>query len=75
MSRSYRIYSLADPKKAERIMREISKVEGVERIAISHDLKEMDIEITAGRVSAAMERVVNICSRISNGCEIRYKFC
>lgn len=75
MSRSYRIYALADSGKAEQMEREIAKVEGVEKIKISRDLKEMDIEVAADRVSSAMERVVNICSRISNGCEIRYKFC
>uniref|UniRef100_UPI000AC55172 hypothetical protein n=1 Tax=Clostridium sp. NkU-1 TaxID=1095009 RepID=UPI000AC55172 len=50
------------------------KVDGVKDIRISEDLKEMNIDVDKGKISAVMERVVNICSRISYGCEVKYKF-
>jgi len=34
----------------------------------------MNIDMDKGKISAVMERVVNICSRISYGCEVKYKF-
>ncbi|GLC81162.1 hypothetical protein [Lacrimispora brassicae] len=74
MSRIYHVYALSDRLKAKRIEGEIAKVDGVKDIRISEDLKEMDIEVDTGRISAVMERVVNICSRICYGCEVKYKF-
>ena len=74
MSRHYMLYALSDPSKADRIVGEIGKVDGVRDVKISEDLHEMAIDMDAGRITAVMERVVNICSRISNGCEVRYKF-
>lgn len=74
MNRSYRVYALSDRMKARKIEREIAKVDGVQDIKISEDLREMSIEMDTGKTSAVMERVVNICSRVSSGCEVRYKF-
>ncbi len=74
MSRIYHVYALSDRLKARRIEGEIAKVDGVQDIRISKDLKEMNIEVDTGKISAVMERVVNICSRISYGCEVKYKF-
>lgn len=74
MNRSYHVYALSDRLKARKIEREIAKVDGVKDIRISEDLKEMSIEMDTGKTSAVMERVVNICNRISNGCEVKYKF-
>ncbi|MFT4006046.1 MAG: hypothetical protein QM683_10585 [Lacrimispora sp.] len=74
MSRSYHVYALSDRIKARKIVREIAKVDGVKDIKISEDLREMSIEMDTGKTSVVMERVVNICSRVSNGCEVRYKF-
>ncbi|WP_077609576.1 hypothetical protein [Clostridium sp. Marseille-P2415] len=74
MSRSYHVYALSDRLKARKIEREIAKVDGVKDIRISEDLREMSIEMDTGKTSAIMERVVNICNRISNGCEVKYKF-
>jgi len=74
VSRIYHVYALSDRLKARRIEGEIAKVDGVQDIRISEDLKEMDIEVDTGKISAVMERVVNICSRISYGCEVKYKF-
>lgn len=74
MSRRYHVYSLSDRLKARKIEGEIAKIDGVKDIKISEDLKEMDIDVDTGKMSAAMERVVNICSRISYGCEVKYKF-
>lgn len=74
MIRSYCIQALSDNFKAGKIQKEIAGVDGVKNIKITEDLKELDIELDTGRTAEIMERVVNICSRISNGCEIRYKF-
>lgn len=74
MNRSYRVYALSDRMKARKIEREIAKIDGVQDIKISEDLREMSIEMDTGKTSAVMERVVNICSRVSSGCEVRYKF-
>ena len=74
MSRIYHVYALSDRLKARRIEGEIAKVDGVQDIRISEDLKEMDIEVDTGKIAAVMERVVNICSRISYGGEVKYKF-
>ena len=74
MNRSYHVYALSDRIKARKIVGEIAKVDGVKDIKISEDLREMSIEMDTGKTSAVMERVVNICSRVSNGCEVRYKF-
>ncbi len=74
MDRSYYVYSLSDQLKASEIEYEIARIDGVKGIRISEDLKEMKIEMDTGKATAVMERVVNICSRISYGCEVRYKF-
>ncbi len=74
MNRSYHVYALSDWKKARSIEKEIAKVEGVQGIRISEDLKEMSIKMETGKTTAVMERVVNICNRISYGCEVKYKF-
>lgn len=74
MNRSYVINALSDCLKAEIIEREIAGLDGVSQIRITEDLKEMNIEMDTGKVSQVMERVVNICSRVSNGCEVKYKF-
>lgn len=74
VSRFYHVYSLSDRLKARKIEGEIAKVDGVKDIRISEDLKEMKIDVDKGKISAVMERVVNICSRISYGCEVKYKF-
>jgi len=74
VSRIYHVYSLSDRLKARKIEGEIAKVDGVKDIRISEDLKEMKIDMDKGKISAVMERVVNICSRISYGCEVKYKF-
>jgi len=74
LHRSYCVYSLSDRIKARKIQRELAKVDGVKTVKFSEDLKEMNIEMEPGKISAVMERAVNICSRISYGCELRYKF-
>ena len=74
MNRSYHVYALSDRIKAKRIEREIEKVDGVKKIRFSKDLKEMSIEMENSKITAVMERVVNICNRISYGCEVHYKF-
>lgn len=74
VNRSYRVYDLSDRRKARSIVKEISKVDGVQGIQISDDLKEMSIKMETGKTTAVMERVVNICNRISYGCEVKYKF-
>ena len=71
---SFCVFALSDRLKARKIQRELAKVDGVKTIRFSEDLKEMNIEMEAGKISAVMERAVNICSRISYGCELRYKF-
>lgn len=74
MSRQYRIYSLSDPSKAQRIVGEVENVDGVKNVGISEDLKEMKIEVDEGKLTAVMDRVVNIRNKISYGCEVKYKF-
>lgn len=74
MNRRYHVYSLSDPSKAQRIVGEIGKVDGVKKVGISEDLREMDIDVEAAEFSAVMDRVVNICSKVSYGCEVKYKF-
>lgn len=74
MNRSYHVCALSDQKKARSIETEIKKVDGVQDIRISEDLKEMQIKMEYEKTPAVMERVVNICNRISNGCEVKYKF-
>lgn len=74
MNRNYRVSALSDHMKARIIEREIAKVDGVKDIRISEDMKEMSIEMDTGKTSAVMERVVNICNHVSNGCEVQYKF-
>ena len=74
MNRSYHVYALSDRLKARKIEREIAKVDGVKVIKISEDLKLMNIEMENSKITVVMERVVNICNRISNGCEVHYKF-
>jgi hypothetical protein len=74
VNRSYHVYALSDRLKAKKIEREIAKVDGVKVIKISPDLKVMNIETENGKITVVMERVVNICNRISNGCEVHYKF-
>ncbi len=74
MNRSYHVYALSDRLKARKIEREIAKVDGVKVIKISEDLKVMNIEMENSKITAVMERVVNICNHISDGCEVHYKF-
>ncbi|WP_124065668.1 hypothetical protein [Clostridium sp. E02] len=74
MNRSYHVYALSDRLKASKIEHEIALVDGVKKIKITEDLKEMKLDLDNGKTTAAMERVVNICNRISYGCEVHYKF-
>lgn len=74
MSRHYHLYSLSDQARADKIVGEITKMDGVLSARITDDLKELDIDMDAGRSSAIMDRVVNICRKVSYGCEVRYKF-
>ena len=74
MSRRYQVYSLSDPSKAQRIVGEIGKMDGVKKVDISEDLREMAIDADAAEFSTVMDRVVNICSKVSYGCEVKYKF-
>ena len=74
MSRRYNVYSLSDPSKAQRIVGEIGKMDGVKKVDISEDLREMDIDADATEFSTVMDRVVNICNKVSYGCEVKYKF-
>ena len=68
------MYSLSDPSKAQRIVGEIGKMDGVKKVDISEDLREMDIDADATEFSTVMDRVVNICNKVSYGCEVKYKF-
>ena len=68
------MYSLSDPSKAQRIVGEIGKMDGVKKVDISEDLREMDIDADAAEFSTVMDRVVNICNKVSYGCEVKYKF-
>lgn len=74
MSRRYHVYSLSDSSKAQRIVGEIGKMDGVKKVDISEDLREMDIDADSAEFSAVMDRVVNICNKVSYGCEVKYKF-
>ena len=74
MSRRYHVYSLSDPSKAQRIVGEIGKMDGVKKVDISEDLREMDIDADAAEFSTVVDRVVNICNKVSYGCEVKYKF-
>ncbi len=74
MSRRHQVYSLSDPSKAQRIVGEIGKMDGVKKVDISEDLREMDIDADAAEFSTVMDRVVNICNKVSYGCEVKYKF-
>ncbi|CUP16154.1 Uncharacterised protein [Hungatella hathewayi] len=68
------MYSLSDPSKAQRIVGEIGKMDGVKKVDISEDLREMAIDADAAEFSTVMDRVVNICNKVSYGCEVKYKF-
>ena len=48
--------------------------DGVKKVDISEDLREMDIDADAAEFSTVMDRVVNICNKVSYGCEVKYKF-
>jgi copper chaperone CopZ len=74
VSRSYSLYALSDKRKADRITGAIKKVDGVHHVKISEDLRELHIDMEDEKISDIMDHVVNICSKISHGCEIRYKF-
>ena len=74
MSRRYHVYSLSDPSMAQRIVGEIGKMDGVKKVDISEDLREMAIDADAAEFSTVMDRVVNICNKVSYGCEVKYKF-
>ena len=49
-------------------------MDGVKKVDISEDLREMAIDADAAEFSTVMDRVVNICSKVSYGCEVKYKF-
>lgn len=68
------MYHLSDKRKAERILTQIRSMDGVKKIEISEDLTELDIETEPDRLSSVMDRVVNICRKVSLGCEVSYKF-
>ena len=65
---------MSDPSKAQRIVGEIGKMDGVKKVDISEDLREMAIDADAAEFSTVMDRVVNICNKVSYGCEVKYKF-
>ena len=48
--------------------------EGVRSVSISEDLKELDVEAEENSFSLIMDRTVNICRRVADGCEITFMF-
>lgn len=74
LSRHYYLEHLSDWSEAERILSEVRQMEDIKRVGISDDLREMDIEADDERFTAVMDRVVNICRRVSHVCELHYKF-
>lgn len=74
MSRRYHLDHLSIKSEADRILQEIRKLDGVKNISITEDLREMDIDVEEECITAVMDRVVNVCRKVSYGCEIRYKF-
>ena len=71
MLRSYHLTHLTDTGKAEKILREMDGLEGV---SISEDLKELAVEAEENSFSLIMDRTVNICRRVADGCEITFMF-
>lgn len=74
MARNYHIYHLTDEEKAQKIKERVLKTSGVHYVWISKDLKELDIVADEDRFSEIMEKVVNICRKISPSCELAYMF-
>ena len=74
MLRSYHLNHLTDAGKAEKILHEMDNLEGVHSASISEDLKELDVEAEESCFSLIMDRTVNICRRVADGCEITFMF-
>ena len=74
LKRRYRLQHLTDPGKAEDILSAACQVKGIKEIAISADLREMDVEADLEELPMAMEKIVNICRSVADECEIQYLF-
>lgn len=62
------------PRRHSELSARSEKMDGVKKVDISEDLREMDIDADAAEFSTVMDRVVNICNKVSYGCEVKYKF-
>ncbi len=74
MQKQYLIYHLTDSGKAGEILREMNRLEGLRSARISDDLKILCVDAQAEHFSDVMDQTVNICRRISGGCELAYRF-
>lgn len=74
MKKRYHINQLTDKKCAAEILREVKEIEGVREAAIMNDLTCLELEAVDDGFSMIMDKTVNICKRISQGCELTYMF-
>lgn len=74
MAKNYKVLHLTDQQRTKEIEKEIMKTKGIRFAIITDDLKELDIVADNEDFSTIMYKVVNICRKISPGCELSYMF-
>lgn len=74
MQKKYRIYHLDDSGKADEILKEMERLEGMHSAQITDHLTVLSIDAEEGRFTEVMDQTVNICRRVSEECELSYLF-
>lgn len=74
VERRYHITHLNDERKAKEILKEIRETPGLEMAELSGDYEQLTIRARDEEFSRVMDKSVNICKRISSGCELTYLF-
>lgn len=72
MGRWYHLAKTLAPDMEAIIMEEIRELPDVERADFSADKKYLLVETAGDKYPAVMTRILNICCRVGNGCELSF---
>lgn len=72
MGRWYHLAKRLTPDMETEIMKEVTELPDVEKAVLSTDKKYMLVDTAQDKYPEVMTRILNICCRIGNGCELSF---
>lgn len=72
MGRYYRLTKKISAEMAQEIINELQALENVKKVGFSEDLTLLKVETKNGLFPEVMNRAVNICRRIGEGCDLSF---